>query len=358
MTKDNTKKCYFWINKELLKKIRLNTNIWDLTILNTESFEIVPENLNHRYLENNFDIDNSILNFYYLNTKKMITDNEYEEFKENGYIAKKHRLLEPYSIIINGAYLSRKDIYIKLSRDILNKNYVFLCNGNKVECLEDLKPYFSDYSKGFKNGFNQFENNCIKPYLNDYSDKNDFATKVFEYVTKENFYSLQNWENTSFGFSYDLTDKENEFVINKGFENGEIQGYFYKAWSLIFSNNSLFEPLFKNIPILKQVPEDAKHIFTDLGYTIFEIASKHYLEINKNLMPNFSSLWYYLESKAFKKTEKKLVVCIQKDFLNYVQNLSEDASNKITKIDSRSIKDETRINQLNNMISNYIKYHF
>lgn len=127
-----------------------------------------------------------------------------------------------------------------------------------------------------------------------------------------------------------------------------------------FIENKISE--IKHKPELKQVPEDAKHIFTDLGYTIFEIASKHYLQNSTSLQINFSILWYYLESKAYGETKKDLIVCKKKkDFEDYLYRFTDEDVNRIVnrgKYYKGYENNEKRINQLNNMISNYIKHYF
>lgn len=138
-------------------------------------------------------------------------------------------------------------------------------NGKPVEKFSDLFPYFQDYSLGFKAGFDSFEEDCITKFLPMFAEKSDYLNKVFEYVTKEIIFR-HSWRNNHSGFSISMninekTSKGGE--IKNAFEDGKFQGYFYKAWSLIFSNSNLFEELFENLLNPKKT-SDNDYVVEDL----------------------------------------------------------------------------------------------
>lgn len=110
-----------------------------------------------------------------------------------------------------------------------------------------------------------------------------------------------------------------------------------------FIENKISE--IKHKPELKQVPEDAKHIFTDLGYTIFEIAKNFYENKPKLIKSDFGFLWYYLE-------KHKLVIGKLTQYEYYLAEHITDIEVKARDINKEKEK------QLENLISLYIKYYF
>jgi len=118
-------------------------------------------------------------------------------------------------------------------------------NNIKIENFEDLFPYFKEYSEGFKNGYEGFEEKFINKYLPLYPDKNDFTNKVFEHVTKKIIFQ-HDWLNAHSGFTVSTSGNLKDRKIVNAFEDGQTQGYFYKAWKFIFTNNNLFAPLFES----------------------------------------------------------------------------------------------------------------
>jgi hypothetical protein len=230
------------IDENLLKEIRLIT-IGTLTF-NGQSTDIIKKEFLHNSLITNFDIPENILNYYCSPCRDMLTDKDYEKLKDNGYIGNPERILKPYPFCFNGSFIPRKMLFYQLS-EIMNNNYSY--NRKPIKKMHDLFPYFEDYSLGFKKGYESFEDICITPYLPMFSDKTDYINKVFEYITKEIIFK-HSWVNNHFGFTITLEfDKGNisdERNITKAFENGQFQGYFYKAWTLVFSNVKLYENLF------------------------------------------------------------------------------------------------------------------
>lgn len=214
-------------------------NIIDWKFEKTDnSNDIIPNELTHNYLLNNFNIDNSILKYYCLPADNLLSDTEFQRMVDSGFAGEKETVLYPYSIIIYGAYYSRTDLLTKLSSLRIGKRHKKI-NGNCINYFSDLIPYFKEYAKGFLDGFNDFDDTQIKPFLTLFAEKQDYVNKVFEYITKSLFCS-HGWATLRRGFG---TNQDEEII--GAFEDGQKQGYFYRAWSIVFSNNNLFAPLFQ-----------------------------------------------------------------------------------------------------------------
>jgi hypothetical protein len=215
------------------------------SIFKIDTKEIVPKELTHRYLKENYKIDEKILEYYYAPTQFLNNDIEYNKIIGNDTITTKTDLLEPYSVIIGNAYYSRTDLLTKL-KTLINSNYDLICGNKKVEYLSDLLPYFKEYSKGFEHGFKEFDNDQVKLFLTMFPEKNDYLNKVFDFVTKRVF-PKHDWANITGGFKMKSNFETSKYIITGGFEDGKTQGYFYRAWSIIFSSNNLFVPLFQQV---------------------------------------------------------------------------------------------------------------
>lgn len=245
------------INNELIESIRLQYSTSKLTFgCKEDDLEIVPKIQSHDYLTNNFPIDDTIIKFYYAPTRLFITDADFEKMTKSGYIGNIERTLTPYPLKIFGAFHSRKKIHSQLSFLVFDK--IYFINDKEVNFFSDLIPYFIDYSNGFKVGFNDFEKNCITPFLNEYSDKNDYTYKVFEYVTK-NIAFQHSWLNNSGSFNIEPNENNEKCIVN-AFEDGELQGYFYKAWSIILGNSKVYSTYFKEY-YSKEKLENTENLF-------------------------------------------------------------------------------------------------
>lgn len=238
------------IDKNLIDDLRLSFITKNWIFDEAEKNEIVHKELTHDYLLKNFNVDKSIYKYYHLPTSKLLSDSEFQEMKDNGFID----TLRPYSNIIYGAYYSRSDLNMKLAELVYSK-IDYTIEGKKIKYFTDLIPYFKEYAKGFENGFYEFDNSQIKPFLTMLADKQDYVNKVFEFVTKQIFAS-HSYATLETGF----TANQNNEIIN-AFDNGQKQGYFYRAWSVIFSNHQLFTHLFQYH--LKTLPPQQNETKTD-----------------------------------------------------------------------------------------------
>lgn len=135
-----------------------------------------------------------------------------------------------FNVMICNAYYYNQDIIFKIRK--LTEEYKYYYNDEVINDFIDLFPYFKDYSKGFKDGYRNFEDD-IKKRLNSYSKQEDFFDKIFEFVTNND-----SWKNAC---KFTSDGKSN--LIN-GYDEGLRIGKFYKAWQFVFLNDKHFKPLF------------------------------------------------------------------------------------------------------------------
>lgn len=175
----------------------------------------------------------------------MLTESDYNHYVSIGYRGDRNTTLTPYPFCYNGAYIQRKKLFYQIMH-LMHTTEKY--KNKSIEKFSDLFPYFEDYSLGFKKGFESFEEDCVAKFLPMFPEKSDYTNKIFEYVTKEIIFR-HSWRNNHSGFTISMfiDDKfENGREIENAFEDGRFQGYFYKAWSLIFSNSNLYEELFND----------------------------------------------------------------------------------------------------------------
>lgn len=77
-----------------------------------------------------------------------------------------------------------------------------------------------------------------------FADKTDFANQIFQFITLTDK-DWNSWLNNVRSFLENLNN--NEISIKEAYNNGLKNGYYYKAWSLIFTNSHLFNELFENL---------------------------------------------------------------------------------------------------------------
>lgn len=251
---------YTTINKELVDFFRETPIIF--TYFDKE--QIFDDSFNHQELLKNNVVSDSILDYYYKCNEGL------------GYGSKR---ITPYSINIFGAYHRKCDFLAKL-KDVLFLNIGVSLNDKKPYSIDDLKPYFLDYKRGFKYGFKNFEKDKVEKFMFSLADKEDFANKVYEFIinrpkTSSGFFVAQNWLSAN-TFSYTMGKSLN---IIKGYDDGVRNGYFYKAWSIVFSHNNLFKPFFDSIEQPQKTeadkPDEVKkdlynYIFKGNAFEVFE----------------------------------------------------------------------------------------
>jgi|GEM_PF-3351610 len=333
------------INDEFIDHIRFSISGMNYILNGCNQKGIIPENLSHDYLLKNFIIDDCIKRYYFEPTQDLMTDEYYEQLINSNFIGERCTLLRPYSILICGAYHYRKSMFYKLSMAI---SMDYKINGNPVKYLSDLTSYFQEYAKGFEIGFNEFKEKCIDPFMIEYSDKNDYLFKVFEYLTKQIIFE-HSWFNNHSGF----TMYENkEIITNKGFEHGLKQGYFYKAWSIVFSNNQLFKPLFE-----AYYKEDKNYKKDNYKYAPKEIKIAYFCLKNKSITKDnyLEILEEYSESRSDKILQKPIYKSNQLTSIS--ENKTADTKHlKALKNAKRllsGIKNEVALKSINQVISTF-----
>ena len=258
----------YLIDDSFIKDLRVNSHYTEFNIDGKNYNSIVPEQLSHDYLIQNFEIDELILDFYYSATRDLINIEEFQEKLETGYLGKIDRTLVPYPFMIFGAYFIRSSMIFRLN-GLIGYNKGATLKGKTISYFSDLAPYFSEYASGFKEGFNSFKEKCIDPFLVGFDDTKDSIDKVFEYLTRRKLLGTS-WIGNVKGFHMN-GNKE----ILEAFEDGVQQGYLYKAWSIVFSGAKFFKPLF--VSYFKTKKTSTQQIDSSLVNNIpSKITSKHH----------------------------------------------------------------------------------
>jgi hypothetical protein len=314
------------INAKLLEEIRLHYSTCTYQI-DDNDYLIVPVDETHDFLLNNFQINNLILKFYYAQSNALFSDADYKKMTETGYVGRKEQTLKPYPIVIYGAYFNRAELYTKiLSLSWQPKNKRPTLNNKQIEYFEDLFPYFKEYSEGFKNGYEGFEEKYINKYLPLFPDKKDFTDKVFEHLTKKIIFQ-HDWLNAHSGFTIQTTESgkkvSNTGKIVNAYEDGQIQGYFYKAWKIVFSNNNLFAPLFESYyqnlksKSHKNKPEKSLHHFfnkiKDIDGFINELKTTFPIEKGQRIRVIIDSL-----------KDEEILLIGEREFADFYRKLKEN----------------------------------
>jgi hypothetical protein len=298
------------INSTFLELIRSyrNTFTW-----NAEGAEdIVFGGLTHQHLITTNIIDKTILDYYTSYTIELLTSSEVNDLPKDYYNAIFSKALAPFPFVILGAYHSRFNLYWKVKALLNPDNKIELNGKNKFDNFFDLESYFSEYAVGFKEGYNDFEDDKIIPYLLKFEkeDREAYAIKILEFLTNN---QTQDPKTTSKG-GFALFSHERREIVN-AYQDGLLEGYIYRAWSIIFSNNELFAPLLKEYLLSKNFIRKIKP----------ELKRDDILKMNNNLIPKITLLYVYdffsvlLEPNkkgSFYLDEQKLLIFIESTFVN------------------------------------------
>jgi hypothetical protein len=134
----------------------------------------------------------------------------------------------PYIPFYNGSFM-RLDLLISRLECILKREYPA---SKKIKYLDDLSPYFKDYARGFKTGFEYFSQNELEPLIKFERDNEKANHKAFEFIN-------ENWiKGKDFGYDPIFLEMEEKF--------GEEEGYLYGVWSYVMENQCDFLPIFEN----------------------------------------------------------------------------------------------------------------
>ncbi len=313
--KEKQQKKAYKLDNDFSEQIRLQVSTATFLFdCEEDKIEIVPKELSHDFLLNKFDIDEDILKFYYSPTRQLILDVDYQKMKDSGYHGDIDRVLKPYPINIFGAYYARKKLHTQTSFIANKENYYI--NKKKITHFSDLIPYFIEYSNGFKKGFSDFEKDCIKPYLNEYSDKSDFTSKIYEYISKKIVFE-HDWLYNGGSFTLTLNKNNSEnYEIIEAFKDGLKQGYFYKAWSITLGNSNVYSKYFKEYYSKQETTKENLHIpkivINDDESGFKKATIEDYLEQFKDVIINntydllVDALFQYFTTGSFPVLDRKI----------------------------------------------------
>jgi hypothetical protein len=274
--------------------------------------EIVPKKLGHNDLLITHSIDKSILKYYGLG---VFGDDYFLEKPENLNILDSYDIydnkVDPFPFKIFGAYYNRGAFCEGIS-DVLNHKGKTNVDGNyELNSLSELKPCFELYAKGFKVGYEDFEDKFVSPYLFKNSDKEDYLIKVFEYVTSGGDFRL-NWTQR-ISFISAISD----YKIKVGaLEAGKYEGRFYRAWSIIFSQHILFAPLFKEYVSKGENYEESDVVMKKVD--LFEKRNNLIPDVSISQVYDFFSVLVKKPNRkgVFYLSEEKLLIFIKSTFVD------------------------------------------
>ncbi len=270
--------------------------------------DIVCGALHHMHLLQKFKVDMIITHYYVGGTIKLLSREQFFGLPEDYRPCIFSHNLAPFPYVISGALHSRYNLIKKIESLIQAKHEIFLYGNKNLRTLQDLKPYFDEYAVGFKDGFNDFIGDCIEPYLLKLENDNriEFANRLFKFITNDLSEKPRATSKKGFDFG---TDRNGREIINI-YQDGLLEGYLYKAWSIIFSENELFLPIFIKY---REDTEKTKVLEKDV-----------ILKMDNNLIPGLSLLYVYeffsiLTMSNREETpylsEQKLLIFIQTTFV-------------------------------------------
>jgi hypothetical protein len=303
-----------------MKETLINNTICEFIRTQTDTFtwtgegvdDIVFGGLTHQHLLRTNIIDKTIIDYYAVDTIELLTPEEMENVPTDYYNSIFSRALAPFPFVILGAYHSRFNLYWKI-KSLSSPDLKIELNGNKkFNNFFDLKPYFSEYAIGFKDGHNDFEDDNIIPYLLKFEihDREAYAIRVLEFLTKNG--SKDPRTTSKKGFTLYSNNKRE---IVEAYQDGLLEGYIYRAWNIIFSNNALFAPLFQKHLLGKNIQKEDRS----------ELKKEDILKMQNNLIPKISLEYVYDFFKvliepnkkgAFYLDEQKLLIFIESTFVN------------------------------------------
>lgn len=296
------------INKSLLNIFKTHKGTWTFDEWGGAE-DIVLGALNHTHLLQKIKVDRIITDYYVTDTAMLIPPKQFYAIPDDyrPYIISHN--LAPFSYIISGAPHSRYNLTKKIESLIQPELEIYLYGNKNLQTLHDLKPYFDEYAVGFKDGFNDFIADCIEPYLLKLENDNrlEFANRVFKFITNDLSEKPRATSKTGFYFG---TDGNHAEIINI-YQDGLLEGYLYRAWGIIFSENELFLPIFKKY---RDDTEKTKVLEKDV-----------ILKMDNNLIPRLKIEYVYDFFSVLTKpntngdpylSEQKLLTFIESTFVN------------------------------------------
>ncbi|MBP1839408.1 hypothetical protein [Formosa algae] len=292
------------INDNLLEEVRTSKNTSKWQDVNCE--RIVDFGYTHEYLLAKRNVDDIIKKSYTDTFKGMYRTDEWKEYTSHDR-PNENTIINHCSFLIEGALHNRVNLWAKIGTLLELKDQHNL--NNQYIYLSSLTPYFKRYASNFKSGYNQFLNVIVKPYLLFDNSKEEAAHIIFRFITNNHSNAPVStvitgfdFENENYNIKYDLTD-------------GLIEGYLYKAWSIIFTQNELFLPIFKKY--------SSGEVFTNTNKA--KVIKDDILKMQNKLIPKVSIEYVYdffsvliepNKKGTFYLDQQKLLIFIESTFIN------------------------------------------
>ncbi|SDF26462.1 hypothetical protein [Cellulophaga baltica] len=271
--------------------------------------DIVCGALNHTHLLQKSIVDIIITDYYVEGTISLITPKQFFDLPKDYRPFIFSHNLAPFPYIISGAPHSRYNLIKKIESLIKPDHEIYLYGNKNLLTFHDLKPYFDEYAVGFKDGFKDFIADQIEPYLLKLENDNriEFANRVFKFITND----LSEKPRATSKTGFDFAPHNKGVEIGNIYQDGLLEGYLYRAWSIIFSENELFLPIFKKY---RDGTEKLKVLEKDI-----------ILKKDNNLIPRLKIEYVYEFFSVLTKpntngdpylSEQKLLTFIESTFVN------------------------------------------
>lgn len=173
----------------------------------------------------NLNINESILDAYYNLTPQPSSRDKVSD----SYVGRLNWYNNPFQYNVFGAYPLKHDY--ELLETKIELGYF---SSKKIE-KDEINFYHKEYSKGFKIGHDNFEEEIVKTKSTLFDEKDDYSRAIFDFATGSLFK----------GSGYPETYGGDKHILSGWFEAGKEGGYFYRAWYIILSHSSRFEKYFK-----------------------------------------------------------------------------------------------------------------
>lgn len=224
------------INNELIEELRLSKQVRYLFPPSGSNIEIEPKGTHHSFRR--FNVGNATIEAYYFRSKSIITKDESKECKKLYNDTIIEGTYDPFPFMAFGAYVPRNEL-IRSLMVIAQEEVEF--DDKPIKYIQDLNDYFKIYSKGFFEGYESFENK-IEKQCGIFNDVESKARGVLNYINNHRPYGWFNYRSWILNYSFGMSGRSGTMLMSP--ENkGIIFGQLYKAWSLIFFNNYIFDPI-------------------------------------------------------------------------------------------------------------------
>ncbi|WP_394907907.1 hypothetical protein [uncultured Mesonia sp.] len=214
-----------------------------------------------------------------------------------------NELGSPYIPFFGDSYI-RLDMLINKLDSIVKSDFE---EAKQFKYLEDLKPYFLEYGKGFNKGINLFLESELEPFIKFKIDRDRVNEKVFEFI-------IDSWSTKYFS--------RDPFFLKLEENIGKKEGYLYAIWAYIMENNTIFSQIFNER--WQELPVKLKHQVIKLKSGDIKIINRNttnHTELKQKKERKYQArdyaLSYYLDKKAlgepnFLGEKTKLEVILQK----------------------------------------------